>query len=275
MCGRINDVVEIKDTSSAVEDQAARKAVLAAKGWLTEYQLRHGAELAGYPTTHAQLMRLHGWDLLGQPDTGRWPPEAMERLIEARKAESEGARFLPRRVVRLRADFQRFPIPSATLRRAMVEMIDVIKRPAHNLSVVHRTMCWLVEYQYAQYGPPAVGRFSDLMNEQRYPPAFPHAARLPAPSTWKAILQDPTVPDGVLKGLSFGGCAWEQYRWDGYLQALAKRHKIETAYRRIPPEERIVLLTIRHLGLSKQTQENTASSRDEQLEGLRRELAEL
>jgi len=269
-----------KDTSQKTADSQddAQATALKNKGWLTEYRLRQSAELAGYPTTHAQLMRLHEWDLLGQRQCGLWPPEAADRVIQARKLESDkdGARFLPRRVIRLRADFQRFPIPNETLRRAMVELVSGIQRPAHSLQLVHQAMCWLVELRYAQYGPPRpLGQVGGgwLLNEERYPPPFPPSAQLPAPTEWKAILKDPTVPNDMTNGLSFGRVAWDSYRWNLALEGEMKRQ--ETAYLQIPLEERIVVLTVRHLSLVKQSQDDAAKSREERVNQLRERLASL
>jgi hypothetical protein len=261
-----------KDTCTAEQFGRLRE-----NGWLTEYQLRRNAKLAGYETTHAQLVRVHQWGLLGPTQCGLWPTEAVDRLIRTRKLESEGARFLPRRVIRLRGEgLDHFPVPNEILRRAMVELVPVIKKPAHSLHLVHQAMCWLLELRYAEYGPPRFTQFGthqDFLNEQRYPPAFSPSAQLPAPPRWRDILQDPSVPDDTLNGLSFGRVAWDSYRWNLALEGEMKRQT--TAYLQIPFEERIVLLTVRHLALAKQQEDGEVKSRQERVNQLRERLAAL
>lgn len=252
------------------EAHSFRVKALKAKGWLTKYGVCQRAEVKGYPTTPAQFRRLCEWDLLGMPQCGLWPQEAADRLIQARTLESQGARFMPRRVIRLRADFQLFPVPYSTLRRAMLKLLSAIKRPAESLHLTHRAMCWLVELRYAQYGPP---KQLTQLNERLYPPAFRPEAPLPAPTTWKAILQDAELPDYVMKGPSFGAAAAVAYHWNLALEDEMKGKL--TAYLRIPFEERVVMLTIRDLALAKQQQDNSAKTRADRLKRIHERLAEL
>jgi hypothetical protein len=254
-------------------------SVKAEQSWLPEYQLRVAPRLAGYPEmTRAQVRLLDQWGILGPKVGAKWPPEARGRLLKARALEADGVRFLPRRVIRLRADgLERFPIPTDCLRRAMVEMVSVIKRPAHQLALVHSIMCWLVEWQRAEYGPPATDRLwtvEVLADQQRYPREFAVDARLPAPPEWASILNDSTtVPDERLNGYSFAGVANEQYRWDQLIQTITRRNGVTTHYTKIAPEERIVLLTVRHLALVARDTGKQQGSRREIREHLLRKLA--
>lgn len=83
--------------------------------------------------THAQLRRYVDWRLLADPDeSGRWDCSEVERLIAIKAAERE-ARSMPRRVVLLRGDYLQFPVPDGTIRRALLEFIPSVTRPAHKL----------------------------------------------------------------------------------------------------------------------------------------------
>jgi hypothetical protein len=79
----------------------------------------------------------------------------------------------------------------------------------------------------------------------------------------------------MLNGLTFGRVAWDAYRWNGALEAEMKRQNVQTRYLTIPFEERIVLLTVRHLGLVKQSQGDSASTKEERLAQLRTKMAGL
>jgi hypothetical protein len=76
--------------------------------------------------SHRQYEDYERWGLLsGSGD----PAELIERIIE----EGQQARSLPRRTIRLRADYQTFPVPAAKVREAMVCLLPEIAAPVSKM----------------------------------------------------------------------------------------------------------------------------------------------
>ena len=94
----------------------------------SETWLRDGAEVAGYPVTHAQFVRYRDADLLPPPGPdGRYPEWAASSLVEIRRFSSS-VRPLPRRTIRLRANYLLFPVPAARLLRAMLDTLPTVRQ---------------------------------------------------------------------------------------------------------------------------------------------------
>src|SRR5438132_1309070 len=90
---------------------------------LSEWKLRQEAEALGVRVTGQQFRRYQEWGLIPDSVDGGWTAETVGRLVEIRKLGKQ-IRSLPRRVVFLRRDYARFPVPTAKLRDAMAEIVS-------------------------------------------------------------------------------------------------------------------------------------------------------
>lgn len=142
--------------------------------------------------------------------------------FEARRLES-GARSLPRRVLRLRADFLRFPIDSASVQRAMVAVAP---------SVTHtRQKARMVEAAVAALGARIGG------GEHRSSPSTRH------PDTpqrvWPELLAN-AKPE-VVEARVAGWYAWANWVLPAYRDSGAPDLSA------IPIEEQVLILAVRDL----------------------------
>jgi hypothetical protein len=187
-------------------------------GW----SLRRAAELAGFPVTFRQLERYASWGILGEPADGGWPPEAADRLIEARKVGRD-VRSLPRLVLRLRADFLRFPIEAGAVRRALVELAPAIGSSRVKVSRLEQAL--------SVFG----GRLAQTGRGRLQARVYP----TPPQSGWAKILADARLE--LVEARVAGWYAWANwvlpaYREDGAPDLAA-----------IPVEEQVLILAVRDL----------------------------
>lgn len=100
-------------------------------------------EASRLPTTHAQFARFVKWGLIPEPrEDGRYPEEAVERLIEARRLGTR-LRSVPRRALRMRAFRQ---IPPDKIRDAITWIIPEIRRPKRKLRKFAEALSQLPEF---------------------------------------------------------------------------------------------------------------------------------
>src|SRR5215212_2466356 len=88
---------------------------------LTAWGLRDQAQRRGVHVSQPQLDEYVRWGLLPESTQGRWPTEAVGRLVAIHEAAPK-ARQLYRRAVLLGRD-PHFPVPPSKLWDAMVEMV--------------------------------------------------------------------------------------------------------------------------------------------------------
>jgi len=99
----------------------------------SESWLRDGAEAQGFSVTHAQFTSYQRAGVLPLADqSGRYPEWTLAALIRIRNLGS-AVRPLPRRVIRLRGDWNLFPVSGANLKAAMLATIPSIKAPRRKL----------------------------------------------------------------------------------------------------------------------------------------------
>ncbi len=102
----------------------------------SEWGLREGAAARGSPVSHAQFKSYVGWGLIAAPDEfGRWPADAIDGLVDVRRLEPT-LRPLARRVLYLRSDYLRFPVPAEYVRRAMLSLLPKITAPVRKMKRV-------------------------------------------------------------------------------------------------------------------------------------------
>jgi hypothetical protein len=201
----------------------------------SEWRVREEAEDRGYPTTHEQFQSYVDWGLLIPSPDGGWPVWTVDRLVEIRQAKVD-AGPLPRRVVRLRSNYQKFPVPPALLKRAMIDMagtrsISAPKRKLRRMnSAINRALAKVT-----------VG--ADPIRRGGHSPVgpVPESWVNPHPLRWQTILRIP-VDDNY-----FETKAAFQYHTDHSFGVMASdAWPSETE---IPLEERILLLTVRDLSI--------------------------
>src|SRR3954451_13790328 len=108
---------------------------------LSGWRVRQRVESAGYGVSDDQLDQFTEWGLLRRDAPG-YQADAAERVIEILEA-SQTAWSLPRRVVRLRGDFTRFPVPAGPLQRAFAELAPTIKAPIRKMQRVDDAWRWM------------------------------------------------------------------------------------------------------------------------------------
>ncbi|MGC8669490.1 MAG: hypothetical protein ACP5VE_15390 [Chthonomonadales bacterium] len=220
------------------------------KPGLSEWKLRMRAEKElGGQISHKQFQLYRQWGLIPEPNAeGRWEEDVARRLVEIRRAEKE-CRSLPRRVILLRKDFTRFPVPTAIVVKAMLEITPTIVSPARKMKRIHK----------------AVTKFSDYNALF----AFVIPKRIPTGCLWRP----PTQPERWIQILN----EWEvrthdgrevlwnkrlemereprlamAYHLDGVLEFFLKGQDdaLHRSFVEIPFEERVTLLYIRDLSLT-------------------------
>ncbi|HVR87944.1 MAG TPA: hypothetical protein VHG53_00170 [Candidatus Limnocylindria bacterium] len=192
---------------------------------LTEYALRKAAAEKGCDVGHGQFAGYLRWGLLPDPENGRWSPMTVDRLIEIGNA-GKRARRLERRAVLL-------GVPNPEKRRkAMVALARIMKAPKLKVRRLQRAAAKL-EAQPAPtdvYGNPVYWR-----------PQPPKTWRLPEPSSWPSVLNDPLTR--------------ERFEWislAAYYSAealLVHEEELDDVLKRIPREEVVLLLVIQELSM--------------------------
>jgi hypothetical protein len=202
----------------------------------SEWRVREEAGGRGYPTSHEQFELYVGWGLLFPTPHGRWPVWTVDRLVEIRQAESV-ARPMPRRVVRLRGNYQKFPVPPRLVQRAMVEMVGPrsIKAPKRKLRQINTAINKVLGKAAVAANPP-VGR-------SPFPPV-PAAWLNPHPSEWQRILRAPWGEQFLETRVAF------QYHTNDSYGVMGA--DVWPSEHQIPFEERILLLTVRELSVDYQ-----------------------
>ena len=165
--------------------------------------------------SNRQLRTFVEWGLLDWDDHG-YMPNSVDRLPLILEAGDVDARSMPRRVLRLRANHDLFPVPAEPLRRAMVELAPTISRPIRKLARVLAAERAFAE-RIGQRGTPRKGR-------------------LPDAATWPALLQ--SVPLGVVDSRVM---AWYQLV-AAVLPTYLKDSGIDLSD--IPIEEQVVLVAV-------------------------------
>lgn len=163
----------------------------------------------------AQLRRFAIWGLLDRSDAG-YGPEAPDRVLDILEAEP-GARSLARRVVHLRGDYTKFPVPADPLRRAMISLAPTIRRPVRKLRSVERA--WAAMASRSSRRPPAT-----------------RPARLPGVRQWAGLLR--ALPVGIYEVRATG---WYTLARD-VLPLFGREAKVDLEA--IPLEERVVMVAV-------------------------------
>lgn len=189
---------------------------------LSESKLRQRAGERGWPVTHKQFSSYREWGLLPEPDNGRWPVAVADLLIRIREL-SDSVRSLPRRVIVLRQDYTRFPIPADRLRQAMLDVVPTMTAPLHKMRRTHAAC--------VSWGANTAGIGSD------------HTALLqvwepPKPEAWVVTLREADLD-------LFDMRVRAMYYVTAVLSAHAHGSKHDLAD--ILFEEQIILLTVRDL----------------------------
>lgn len=132
------------------------------------WALRQRLAERDYGVSDRQLEVFESWGLIDRGADG-YPAITVERVVEILEAANE-ARQLPRRVVRLRADYHAFPVPAQHVQRAFVELAPTIRAPAKKMRAV--------EDAWTLMAARAAGRA-----------ALRRRRRLPAAAEWAHILK--------------------------------------------------------------------------------------
>lgn len=186
----------------------------------TRYQLRTRAEKLGIEVRYGQFATYIEKGLLPDPQADPWTEEAIvPRFLRIHELD-ERVRSLDRRVVILY--LERYPVPSAKLRVAMVGMLPTIKRPTRKMARVTAAGKWFG----ARPGEGPAFSKGELL---------PVGWRAPALSAWSRVLEeaDPNVFTNRL------GIA--QY-YGSLLTTLGKGTPY--ALEEIDPEEKLVLFMV-------------------------------
>lgn len=181
------------------------------------------AKARHYETSHAQLRGFIRWGLVPEPVDGIWPPEAVDRVVEARRLGEE-IRPLWRRAILMA---RKYRVPPAILREAMIRTLPSITSPKRKMTRITRAVRWQAAQQLENIG------YSGMIRSR------PAGGSID-PAQWKRILTRPDVTDR-----EFGETVSFVATMDLYLE-LATRHT-SFAISRIAQEERLILLTIRQL----------------------------
>jgi hypothetical protein len=193
-------------------------------GGLTWYQLRRWFEERGKSIGTPQVKAFVEAGLLEaaprDAETQLWPYQAAELMLEIIQAE-EQAHSLDRRVIWLRRNYPRFPVPGSNLRTAMARLAPQIAQPSRKMLRVHQAAA-----QVARGLPAAAAR-------PRWPP--------PAPADWVALLEDPSLEPSAFEA---SGAVAGQYLLANVLDQWAASSGVALG---LPYEELVTLLMVRHL----------------------------
>ncbi len=163
----------------------------------------------------AQLRRFVASGLLERSDGG-YLPDAPDRVLDILEAESV-ARSLSRRVVHLRGDYTKFPVPAASLRKAMIELAPTIRRPIRKLRLVERAWSAMAS-----------------RSSRRRPLTRP--SRLPALERWPEFLQSMPVATYDARATGWYTLAHDVLPFFG--------REVEVDLDAIPLEERVVMVAV-------------------------------
>lgn len=177
----------------------------------------------GRTVSDEQLDEFADWGLLERQGAG-YAPGSKERLIAILAAGAE-ARLLPRRVLRLRANHDRFPVPAEPLLRAMVKLAPTIRRPMRKLARVEA----------------ARAAFAQVIGQR----AAARTRRLPQGSTWGELLA--SAPLGVFDSWATGWYQLASAVLPVYLKGTP--HALDD----LPIEEQVVLLAVLDLSTPRTT----------------------
>ena len=177
----------------------------------------------GRTVSDEQLDEFADWGLLERQGAG-YAPGSEARLIAILKAGRQ-ARLLPRRVLRLRANHDRFPVPAEPLRRAMVKLAPTIARPMRKLARVEA----------------ARAAFAQTIGQR----AAVRPRRLPSVSTWGELIG--AAPLGVFDSWATG--------WYQLASAVLPVYLKDTPHelKDLPIEEQVVLLAVLDLSTPRTT----------------------
>jgi hypothetical protein len=181
---------------------------------MTGWAVRRELSNRGHEVSNEQLKLIAAWGLLSA-SSGRYAPDSVDRAAAVLEAEPQ-ARPLFRRVVLLRGDFLRFPVPIEPLRRALIRLAPTIRRPMRKLRQVERA--WAV----------MVARLSGR--------ALAPPRRLLPASQWAEHID--SVPVETAAGRVAGWYAWAR----DILPAYAK--EIDLDLSKIPLEERVLMTAL-------------------------------
>lgn len=189
----------------------------------TRYQLRARAKDLGIAVRYGQFATYIAKGLLPDPEAEAWvEEEIVPRFLRIHALEAT-VRSLDRRVVVLA--LERYPVPAAKLRDAMVGMLPTIKAPARKMARIEAASQWFS------------GRFRDT-SALGARAVLPAAWRPPPPAAWGTVLRE-ADPDVFAHRLGL-----EQY----HAALLATFGKgTPHALTDLPPEEKLVLLMVRYL----------------------------
>lgn len=140
---------------------------------LSAAAVRARAEQGGAPVSWSQWQGYLKAGLLISPADGDWPAESVDRLVEIVEL-GRTVRSLSRRLLLLRRNYIRFPIPAWAVRQAMLALIPKIEQPATKWRRVHQACEW---WAWQQTHPSKEERFR------------PRPLRL-SPARWSALLSE-------------------------------------------------------------------------------------
>lgn len=204
---------------------------------VSEWRIRQEADVSV-----GQLRVLEGWSLIQRTSEGRWPVDTIAKLKRIKEeARHPRARQLPRRVVRLRADYVDFPVPASKLREAMLQMLGqkLISAPKRKLNMINRAVDQRMRDVSAQLGGSGQASWALMASG----PAKPNWIR-PEPKDWRSLLADSRFDLDYFESSAAG-----QYSLDDTMR------KIEASYwpreEAIPLEERIMILVVRQIAIDR------------------------
>lgn len=171
-----------------------------------------------------------------RPASGRWPIETRQLVLDIVDAAKQ-ARDLHRRVVLLRGDFTRFPVPPGKLREAMAHIAPTIRAPKRKMQRLLRALeAWAEREGLSQ----TRAQFTMQGGWVQPPLGAAPVWQPPLPENWAALILD----QELLSDDAFGGRATAQYWMARILEAADDpAHDLSA----IPFEERVVMLIVRDL----------------------------
>jgi hypothetical protein len=181
---------------------------------LTRWAIRAELSARGREVSDAQLKRFDSFGLLPHVDGG-FATNSPDLVAEILKSESIG-RSLPRRVVFLRGDYLRFPVPAEALRRALIELAGTIPQPIRKLRKLE--LAW-----------DAMARRGTARRRSR-------SDHVPVSSSWPDILA--TVP---VTQVDMRATSWYHLARD-VLPMFGREVNIDLT--QIPLEERVVMVAL-------------------------------
>ncbi len=226
---------------------------------VSEWGLRQSAQEKGWPTTHSQLWSYVHYGLLQGPVDGLWDESTLAKLLQIRRL-SRTIRSLPRRVVYLRSNYIDYPVPTALLRKAMIDMapsVKAAKRKTRQIEAALRQM-----FEGIREVCPYCGQSKSLRPERKIVRLW----RMPKVEDWPAVLRTKSITNELFErqaALAY----YTRSMLAGYGLVIDKRiepptiaakhgldkRRIETIAVKhaadIPLEEQAVILMVRNLSM--------------------------